>query len=153
MASKPRFACDEQLGRLARWLRLQGYDTCFECPFPDTKLLRLAQDEGRIVLTRDRHLSAKTLWDAVVTIDATSYGEQLQEVLKKIRLGATAPFTRCLGCNQLIKRIPREEAKTRVAEGIYGLYRDFYECPTCRKVYWHGTHVKNSMARLQRMKS
>ena len=150
--SSLRFICDEQLGRLAKWLRLQGFDTLFECPIPDSKLIRLAQSEGRILLTRDRDLSAKTLWEAVVPIEATDYTQQLKELRKKLKLPRGRLFSRCLECNELIQPISKAEVQNRVPEEVFRFYKEFYTCPRCKKVFWRGTHVRNSEARLRRQK-
>ncbi len=146
-----RFICDEQLGRLAKWLRLQGFDTRFECPIEDSKLIRLAQSEGRVLLTRDRDLEAKTLWESIVVIEKTSYADQLRELRKKVKLPRGSLFTRCLDCNELIHRLPKGRAEGRVPEEVYKLYREFYACPKCQKIFWRGSHVKNSELRLRRL--
>ncbi len=145
-----RFICDEQLGRLAKWLRLQGFDTLYECPIADSRLIQLAQSEARMILTRDRHLSAKTLWESILLIEATHYGDQLRELREKARLPKTAPFSRCLDCNFEIKSVSKAEVRGKVPEEVYELYGEFYHCPKCRKIFWQGTHVKNSKIRLQR---
>ena len=148
-SSKPRFICDEQLGRLAKWLRLEGFDTRFQCPISDTDLIHLAQSEKRILLTRDRHLQAKTLWDAVVVIEAIHYAKQLTELRKKIRLPHSVPFTRCLRCNELIQPISKSEIQSKVPEEVHRSYQNFYTCPSCKKVFWRGSHVENSEKRLR----
>ncbi|MBI4115815.1 MAG: Mut7-C RNAse domain-containing protein [Candidatus Omnitrophica bacterium] len=144
-----RFLCDEQLGRLAKWLRLQGFDTIFQCPISDTELIRRAQLEGRIILTRDKHLADKTLWEAIVLIENKSYKEQLKEVGRKVRLPKSTPFSRCLECNTLIQSIVREEVRGLVPEEVYATYEKFYTCPVCKKIFWQGSHVQNSKKRLR----
>ena len=146
----PRFACDEQLGRLAKWLRLQGFDTLFECPADDSQLIRQAQSEGRVLLTRDRNLEAKTLWPHVIVIEATNYGKQLHELQKKVRLPKGKAFTRCLDCNVRIEPISKEKVEGKVPEEVYKSYSAFYTCPGCRKIFWRGSHVKHSALRLRR---
>lgn len=146
------FICDEQLGRLAKWLRLQGFDTLFECPIPDSKLIRLAQAEGRTLLTRDRDLSAKTLWEAVVLIEETNYAKQLKELRRKMRLPRGRLFSRCLECNELTQPLSKAEVRNRVPEEVYRFYEKFCTCPRCKKVFWRGTHVRNSEARLRRQR-
>lgn len=146
-----KFICDEQLGRLARWLRLQGFDTRFESPIQDPKLILLAQSEGRILLTRDHHLAAKTLWDAVVVIEEEAYEKQLRELAEKVRLPRAKPFSRCLDCNEAIRPVARSEAVGKVPETVLDSYEKFFGCPGCKKIFWKGTHVKNSEARLRRL--
>lgn len=146
-----KFICDEQLGRLARWLRLQGFDTRFESPIEDSRLCRLAQTEGRILLTRDHHLPAKTLWDAVVVIEEEAYEKQLRELASHVRLVGGRPFSRCLDCNEGIRPIGRPEVRGKVPEAVFKSYEEFFSCPSCKKIFWKGTHVKNSEARLRRL--
>jgi len=139
------------LGRLARWLRLQGYDTLFACPFPDPTLIQLAQSEGRIVLTRDRRLPAKTIWNQVLVLEARDYAKQLVELRKKLRLSRARPFSRCLDCNELIQESRKEEVRGRVPEQVFHSYGRFFTCPKCGKIFWRGSHVKASMERLRRL--
>lgn len=147
-----RFICDEQLGRLAKWLRLEGFDTLYECPMEDQRLLSLAQAENRYILTRDRKLSAKTLWDAIVVIENTECPKQLRELKKKISLPKAKPFSRCLICNQLIHTVSKDTIKDLVPDEVYRTYEEFYTCPVCKKVYWKGSHVAASKARLRLLK-
>jgi hypothetical protein len=147
----PRFICDEQLGRLAKWLRLQGFDTLFECPIEDSRLIRLAQSEGRVLLTRDHAVEAKTIWDKVLLIEKSGYGEQLRELQKKIRLPRGALFSRCLDCNRLIEPVAKREVQSRVPAPVYAAYSEFYHCPDCEKIFWRGSHVRNSEERLRRI--
>ena len=147
-----RFICDEQLGRLAKWLRLEGFDTRYECPIDDQRLFLLARNEDRFILTRDRKLSAKTLWDAILVIENTDYSKQLRELKGKMKLPKIKPFTRCLSCNELIASVSKAVIKDRVPAEVCRTYKDFYTCPTCKKVYWQGSHVAASKARLRRLK-
>ena len=143
-----KFVCDEQLGRLAKWLRLQGFDAVFNCPFPDKELTRLAQSEGRVILTRDRSLYSKTLWEAIVVIEEISYEKQLRELRRKVKLPAIKMFSRCLECNKPVVLIEKQKVESRIPAEIYRNYEKFYTCPSCQKIFWEGTHVKNTQHRL-----
>ena len=151
MRKAVRFVCDEQLGRLARWLRLQGFDTVYRCPFPDTELLHCAQAEGRILITRDGNLSAKTLFSSIVVIQSTDYQVQLAELRRMVKAGKPRSFSRCLDCNEPIGAVAKEQAKGKVPEEVFKTYQEFYTCPSCRKIFWKGSHVKNSAKRLARL--
>lgn len=142
-----KFVCDEQLGRLAKWLRIRGFDAFYQCPISDDDLIRRAHSEGRILLTRDQRLSAKTLLKVVV-LKETHYAKQLAELSRKIKLPRSRMFTRCLECNQLLERIGRESARGKVPLEVYNSYKDFFACPSCRKIFWEGTHVRNTERRL-----
>ncbi len=148
----PRFVCDEQLGRLAKWLRLQGFDTIFKCPVENKELIRIAQSEKRFLLTRDSHLPAKTLWEGVVVIEESNYARQMTELRKKIHLPKGKSFSRCLDCNDLIQSVPRAKVEGRVPAEVAQNYDKFYTCPSCSKIFWKGSHVKNSEAALKRLK-
>ena len=149
MRTEARFICDEQLGKLAKWLRLEGFDALYECPIDDKKLIFLAQSEQRILLTRDRHLSAKTLWNNIVLIDKTNYADQLRELKQKVKLTKPKPFTRCLDCNLLTVTAAKASVEGRVPKQVYETYQEFYTCLGCRKVFWQGSHVVASRARLR----
>jgi len=142
-----KFICDEQLGRLAKWLRIQGCDTVFQCPFPDDRLLRRAHDDKRTLLTRDRSLSSKTLWP-VVFIKAVHFREQIKELRLKVRMPKASLFSRCLRCNTLIRPLPRSKAQDKVPQEVFDSYKEFFICRDCRQIYWKGSHVKNTEARL-----
>ncbi|HEX7034718.1 MAG TPA: Mut7-C RNAse domain-containing protein, partial [Pseudomonadales bacterium] len=147
---RSRFVVDVNLGKLARWLRLLGFDTLYRNDYADAEVVRIAAEEGRIVLTRDRRL----LHHAAVThgywVRAVESQAQVAEVLRRFQLeGAVAPFRRCLGCNGLIHPVAKEAVQGRLEPKTRRYYDEFHQCEGCGKVYWRGPHY----ARLENMVS
>lgn len=149
-----RFICDEMLGKLARWLRVLGYDTRYFKKIDDARLVRLALEEGRSILTRDRRLSQLHLAAGALLLKSDNPLEQLQQVISHFALAreAEARFTRCLACNTLLQEINREAIQDRLWPYIYQTHKEFRFCPTCNKVFWPGTHVRRMEEELELMK-
>ena len=145
-----RFLCDEMLKGLGRWLRAAGYDTAIAAGgLADRDLARRCALEGRVLLTRDRHLAAIAARNARVVLIGGNGIEAAARTLKRT-LGIDwqhAPFTRCLLDNAPLAPVPPERARevparSRPAGGPLRL------CPTCRRLYWPGGHVRRMRARL-----
>lgn len=137
-----RFAADAHLGRLARYLRMLGFDVLYRNDFHDTDLVRLAVDEGRVILTRDRDLLIRKDIQHGCYLHAVEPEKQLPDVVRRFRLSdAIRPFSRCLNCNGLLRSITRQEAMHRVPQLSWRAHEHFWECGDCRQVYWEGSHV------------
>jgi uncharacterized protein with PIN domain len=136
------FVVDVNLGKLARLLRLFGFDTLFSNSLDDQEIAAISVAQQRIILTRDRRLLyAKTITHGY-WVRAVKPLEQLAEVVKRFDLGnQLKPFCRCTVCNSLIEPVQKQavldllEPKTRL------YYEKFYRCPNCGKVYWEGSHI------------
>ena len=145
-----RFLADEMLGRLARWLRILGYDTLYLSPVNDHELVRLARAEGRVLLTRDtglaRRRGVKTLLVASQHLE-----EQLAQVLGDLTLEPSPAFSRCMVCNALLQPLAREDARQRVPRYVYRTHEEFLLCPGCDRVYWRGSHWEHMRELLARL--
>jgi len=144
-----RFILDVHLGALARALRTLGLDTAWEPPFDDGELAARAAVEGRVLLTRDRALLMRKLVTHGCLVRSLHPQAQVEEVLRRFRLQEKLrPFTRCLSCNAPLEELPAAEARPLVPELVAQLYDGFRRCPSCRKVYWKGTHWQDMARRL-----
>jgi len=144
----PRFAADAMLGRLARWLRLLGLDTRFEAHVADADLVRVALQEGRWILTRDRALLDEWRVAGACLVAAERPRAQLAEVVRRFGLlPYLQPFTRCAVCNTPLETLAPEAARGRVPERVRAAGGPLRVCPACRRVYWRGSHV----TRMQRV--
>lgn len=146
-----RFVADAMLERLARWLRVLGFDVMSAGTLADGELARRAAAEGRTLLTRDRGLLPPAQGGAHLLVERDEPLEQLQEVVA--RLGLPLPrqlFTRCLICNTVLQPLGRPlddaELPPDVRERIEALRR----CVTCGRVYWEGAHTRRMRAALAR---
>lgn len=140
---RPRFIVDSMLGSLARWLRILGYDTVYAKGWHDARILEVAAEESRVVVTRDHGLYRRALRRGLETV---LVGEDPAEALALlnlrfgIRLEANPDESRCPLCNAPLRRASREEVKGRVPPRVYERYTEFWVCTGCGQVYWRGGH-------------
>lgn len=131
------------LGRLARWLRTLGFDTFYDPAVHDPQLVALADAEGRVLLTRDRHLVQHLRPGRALLIASDAPLDQLREVVAACGLSPpAAPFTRCPVCNALLRPATADEAAALVPEASRGLPGTVSRCPGCGRVYWEGSHTR-----------
>jgi len=134
-----KFIVDGMLGRLAKWLRILGYDTAFSPNLDDNQLVRLARAEGRLLLTRDRGLAQRRGVQCLL-IESHHLEEQLDQILAELPLTGEHPFSRCPVCNTPLQKVEKPELEGRVPPHIFRTHKDFSLCPNCDKIYWTGTH-------------
>lgn len=137
-----KFVTDVNLGTLARWLRILGYDTRFDRGDVNRDFLRRAQQEDRIVLTRKRDMANRQFRGRLVVVEQDHVRRQLKEVIEKLdlRVDMDAFYRRCALCNALLAEVLREEVEGRVPDYVYHQSGPFRRCPECGKVYWCGAH-------------
>jgi uncharacterized protein len=137
----PLFIADVHLGRLAAYLRLAGFDTAYDPPWDDAVLARRSAEEGRILLTRDRGLLKRSIVTQGYFVENTQPREQLAELAERFQLRPLMrPFTRCARCNTLLRPAAKAEVLDRLQPRTRALHDEFLECPSCRRVYWRGSH-------------
>ena len=147
----PRFLADAMLGRLARWLRVLGLDTAYDAVRPDRELVRVAALEGRVLLTRDRHLLRELHPRHAVEITHDAPLAQLRDVVNRCAIEPPAElFTRCLVCNAPLAGVPADRATALVPPAAQPLGGPVRRCPVCGRVYWPGSHVRRMRAALER---
>jgi uncharacterized protein with PIN domain len=146
MSAEPptRFAADAMLGRLARWLRVLSFDTRYDETLADAELVRRADEEGRILLTRDRHLLRELKPRRALELRQDAPMAQLQAVVAELQLPPPAElFTRCMLCNCILPPpLPAAQAEQLLPAGVRGIPGPVQQCPGCGRVYWHGSHVR-----------
>lgn len=145
-AAAPPLLLDAMLGRLARWLRLMGYDAAYIADTEDIVVVRVARVEGRLVLTRDRELVARRAIEAVL-IESDRLEEQIEQVARDV--GPPGGGPRCAVCNVPLMPAEPESVRDRVPPYVWRTQRDFSECERCRRVYWPGTHWAGIRAKLE----
>jgi len=137
-----KFLADRMLGKLAKELRMLGYDTAYYRGEDAYPLIKLAREEGRVILTRNTKLFPKRPEDRIIQVTEVKPTLQLREILKKkiISLKEGSPFSRCLLCNLPLDEIPRDEAEGKVPDFIFYQQKTFSRCPQCLRIYWQGSH-------------
>ena len=151
--ASPRFIADLNCGKLAKWLRMIGYDTKLFDHRDDKYLIHTALTENRIILTRDtrimqrRIIAIGELKALLITSDDPM--RQIQQVVKQFGLNSSfKPFSLCLECNQPLEKISKENVEDRVPPYIFRTQTQYVECPNCHRVYWQGTHWQAMVKKL-----
>lgn len=144
---KPRFILDSMLGKLARWLRILGYDAEYHRDFDDDQLLKVAETENRILLTRDRALHRRAIMNDLrshflTDVKLSSWLTSLKRSYG-IRLELDTHTPRCSLCNQLLSLLKSPSKLDSLPYKIRKSYTEFWSCPECSKIYWQGSHWKN----------
>ena len=144
-----QFAVDKMLGRLATWLRIIGQDAIYGGHLSGQALLRQARNEGRTILTRDRHLQRRSVGVPLLFIESDHFREQLQQVITAFQLNPFADaFTRCARCNQPPVAADKAAIADRVPPYVLATQTSFVQCPRCRRIYWPATHHERVLQEL-----
>lgn len=137
----PRFVIDTNLGQLARYLRLLGFDVVYRNDFTDREVAQIAHAERRIVLTRDRALLRHKIITHGYFVRPDKPREQVKEVLARLQLHrALQPFTRCLRCNGELEDVEKETVLDQLEPKTKKYYERFRRCKVCGQAYWKGSH-------------
>ncbi|RLC63369.1 MAG: hypothetical protein DRI79_08740 [Chloroflexi bacterium] len=136
-----RLLADGMLGKLAKWLRLLGYDTAYDNAASDPELARRARAEGRILLTRDHELAARRGLRTLL-IQSETLEEQLREVRDALGPPLHPALSRCAVCNAVLEPVSPAEIADRVPPYVLRTQSEFRRCPGCGRVYWPGTHIQ-----------
>jgi uncharacterized protein len=147
-----KFLADCMLGKLAKWLRLVGFDTEYLNDASDDELIRRAVREDRLLLTKDNNLAGRRMVRSrAFFVSAEGTGSQLRQVLDhfSIRVSDDLTFTRCTVCNEPIERVDKPSIKAEVPPYVYKTQQEFGKCLKCGRIYWRGTHVDHVLAALK----
>ena len=146
-----RFVADRNLGKLAKWLRILGYDTLYDRGAADRDFLRKAGEDGRIALTRKRDLARFAQPGSLVVVKADRVEAQIGEVLKELKSepDPSRRLTRCLRCNALLEKVPKASVEGLVPAYVYRTCSRFCSCLRCGKIFWPGTHTRHVEERLK----
>jgi uncharacterized protein with PIN domain len=139
-----KFAVDCMLGKLAKWLKILGFDAVFFSRIEDEELIDLARKEGRILLTKDLGMIERSGNVPTLFIESEDWHEQVVQVLDKFDLrGRANPYSRCIECNVELSDLSKSSAKNLVSSFIYEKAEKFSLCPHCGRVFWRGTHFRD----------
>ncbi len=145
---EPRFVVDGHLGRLARYLRMVGFDVLWRADADDEAIAHVAAAEGRIVLTRDRGLLKRRLVTHGYCVREADPRRQLAEVVRRLDLArAVASFRRCLRCNEVLESVRTADVAAEVPPDVRERQETVRRCRACGRVYWAGSHT----ARMERL--
>lgn len=146
----PKFAADVMVGRLARWLRILGFDTFYSNRAEDPFLRSLCISEDRTLLTKDREL-CRQLGDGGrgYLVRAVHLEDQLVEIYRGFDLNRFERQPRCSRCNGALSAIGKEKVENQIPPYVFRTQKFFSFCSGCKKIYWRGTHL----ARIRRFAS
>ena len=141
----PIFVVDAMLGNLAKKLRVLGYDAKYFSSIEDEKLVSIAKNEKRIILTKDELLSrsARNQGITVILIRGNDEFEQIRQISAEIKLEKfviDSNLSRCTICNGKLQPVEKYKIINKVPEGVLQREEEFWMCKECKKIYWKGTH-------------
>ncbi len=147
MNAQPSFAVDAMLGNIAKKLRILGYDTKYHSSIDDEKLISIAEQEDRILLTKDVTLisNANKKHIKSLLVQGNDDLEQLIQLfnflgIKNISISTSLSY--CVSCNGKLEPIEKNIIKNKVPDGVYDIQQNFWICSNCKKIYWEGTHFE-----------
>ncbi len=152
-----KFILDVHLRKLARRMRLLGFDTDYEDQRDDDLLAGISEKENRILLTCDRQLLMRRIVTRGIIIRSRDPEEQIIEVIQRLQLqNFITPFTRCIECNGLITKIAPgspafDKIKNLIPSAVLEWRHEYFRCSSCGRVYWKGTHYERLMERIDRI--
>lgn len=138
------FIVDCMLGKLAKWLKILGFDSLYFSKIEDSDLLTLARKEGRVLLSRDNELIAKSRDIQTLFIKSENWNIQVEQVLDDFNLWKDInPYSRCIECNVRLKDLPKSRARNLVTPFVLEQTDSFSICSGCGRVFWKGTHQQD----------
>jgi hypothetical protein len=139
-----KFILSRELGRLAKWLRILGFDTAYFNQDNTAGLIIQALREERLIITRNHRLAGSSRIKTFL-VKTERLKDQLSEILKGLKLDINGDmmFSRCIICNVELEHIDKEKARSKVPEYVFDTQDNFIACPKCKRIYWSGTHWGN----------
>ncbi len=135
------FICDVHLGRLCRMLRILGFDTLYRNDYEDNEIVSIAQQEGRIVLTRDRGILKHKAVSHGYCVRSSDWRRQAREVIRRFDLSHSLhPFSICVSCNGRVAKVSKSAVIGCLQEKTKRYYDNFSRCQACGKIFWEGSH-------------
>jgi len=137
------FIVDVHLAKLAKTLRLLGFNTAFDKNWDDKDIIRISNQEHRMILTRDIELLKNGDTQFGYWVRSQDPDQQIRELLQRFLLSdQLAPFTRCMKCNGLLAEVPISKVKEKVPPKVKQWCSQFFQCQDCKQVYWKGSHYE-----------
>jgi len=141
---RARFIVDTNAGKLARWLKMLGYDTLFINDVDDNELIAIGLNDKRVLLTKDTQIMLQRVVTSgrlkAVLIEDDNPKDQLRQVARMMKIDQERKFTRCLECNKLLVPRGKDEVRDIVPAYVFKTQSQYFHCPVCQRIYWRGTH-------------
>jgi uncharacterized protein with PIN domain len=150
----PKFIADVHLGKLSRHLRMMGFDVLYKNNFDADEIVKLSVKERRAILTRDRGILKRSEVTHGYWLRSTKVKEQVVEIIKRFDLKKLInEFTRCIECNSVLESISKKEILNKLPPKVSESQKSFSVCPSCKKLYWKGTHHQRMLSFIQTIKN
>jgi len=155
LISNLKFIVDNNVGKLAKWLRIMGYDTRFFDGSDDSQMVATALKEDRVILTRDTQIMKRGVVTSgrlkAVLIQSDKPEQQIRQVVETLKLDCQfRPFAICLECNQPLKESSQQQVRDQVPLYVFQTQNQYVECPACHRIYWRGTHWQAMTKKLEK---
>jgi len=149
-----KFIVDNNVGKLAKWLRMMGYDTLFFNGSDDWEMIMTALAEGRVLLTRDTQIMRRGVVTSgrlkAILIQSEDPEQQMRQVVETLNLDCQSRlFTICLECNQPLVERSKQQVEDLVPSHVFQTQSQYVECPACHRIYWRGTHWQAMTRKLE----
>ena len=139
--AEPQFVVDGHLGRLAAQLRMLGLDCLYRNDYDDGVLAKIAVDDCRSLLSRDRRLLMRKLIIQGCLVRSLDPRQQLRQVVQRFGLIKwIRPFQRCIRCNHMLQPVEKRDILARLEPLTRRYFNEFRICPGCEHIYWKGSH-------------
>ncbi len=148
-----KFVADTMLEKLARWLRILGYDVIYDSSKSLKELVDISNSDERVFLTRRKSFPENMIPISVFGVGGENFDLQLKNVIVQFGLDTNSKlFTRCVECNVEVAKVnDKATIKDKVPSRSWEGFNEFYQCPSCKKVFWKGSHITNTMKKLSRI--
>jgi uncharacterized protein with PIN domain len=155
LTSALKFIVDNNVGKLAKWLRMIGYDTLFFNGSDDSQMVATALAEGRVILTKDTQIMKRRVVTSgrlkAILIQSDEPERQMRQVIDSLNLDwQFKPFTICLECNQPLVERSKQQVSDLVPPYVFKTQNQYMECPACHRIYWRGTHWQAMTEKLKK---
>ena len=155
---EPKFIVDNNVGKLAKWLRIMGYDALLFGGKDDGEMIKAALSENRVILTKDSQIMRRRLVTSgrlkAIHIEGDDPKGQLRQVVDTLNLDCRLrPFSLCLECNRGLVERGKDEVRDLVPPYVFKTQSQYMECPSCHRIYWQGTHWEAMVKELENLRS
>jgi len=148
-----KFICDVHLGKLAKYLRMMGFDVHYKNDLSDDEIVENSLNQRRAILTKDRGILKRNNVTHGYFVRSTKVEEQVKEIIKRFDLRKSIKeFTRCLECNSELIKVAKEKISGNLPPKVNQLQEEFFSCSGCGKLYWKGTHHQKMLAFIEMIK-
>lgn len=148
----PCFILDVHLGKLARLLRMLGFDTLYRNDYADQEIIDIAAREKRIILTRDLGLLKNSAVTHGYRVRSTHPEEQIREIVNRLQLHSLIQlFSRCMNCNGLVQPVEKSVIEDRLPPRTARYYQQFFQCSQCKNIYWRGSHYVKMLEKINNL--